>query len=646
MPVGVAVDGTSPVIVTVVAIVLLAPVGVPVDRVAAEYEGRDGPEGVEPPSEPVGARLVVDDDGGTPYRSVQAAVEDAGDGDVVEVRPGTYREGVRIGSDLTLVAPDGATLSGEVLGPSSTGIAIRGDAEPVIEGFEVTGYGRGVAAAGTSGDWTLRNLSVRNCARTAGVNAAGTTGDWTVANVRILGCRTGIAADDTAGEWVVRETTIRDADADGVSATAATGDWSLDGVAINEPRYDGVDASDTEGQWTVRDATLRNVTLDAIDARDAAGSWRVRNATVENYTTGVDARGSIGAWTVADSAFVDGDVGVDAGRSTGPWTLANATVRDSAVEAVDARRSTGDWTLGNATLDGSELYGVTAHRSTGDWRVLDSTIRGTAADGVEATGTSGDWAVHDTTLVATALHGPYADESGAIVYVPGAINATGAEPAGDATRNWWGDPTGPDRDCIGNVDCSDPLARPPGDAGDVAKRTVPARGVVAGGRVDVSLSVDLVATHDAVSVQDAFSGPVEDASVEAVRLDGAPAPTGNVLFTNADAESASVALRDLPANVTVTVNYSVTVASDAEAGANVTFTGPDGPDVAARGLTAEFDTTVVEVTGDPVEWADEDGDGRIETEELNAAIRAWTRGDISTQALQTVIRAWATSGSG
>ena len=84
-------------------------------------------------------------DGDDVYGSIQAAVDAAGDGDRIEVTPGTYDDpSVAVTDDVTLVAPEGATLSGT---DGGVAITITNDAAATVSGFTIEQYdGLGVFA--------------------------------------------------------------------------------------------------------------------------------------------------------------------------------------------------------------------------------------------------------------------------------------------------------------------------------------------------------------------------------------------------------------------------------------------------------------------------------------------------------------------
>ncbi|MCR4325925.1 MAG: right-handed parallel beta-helix repeat-containing protein [Patescibacteria group bacterium] len=102
----------------------------------------------------------------TPYCTIQAAVNDALDGDTVSVGAGTYAENVTLGEDITLegaqsgVDARGRSTSETIIAPSS-GIGITltaGVAGATIDGFSISGGEKGIES--TSGP--LDGLTIQN----------------------------------------------------------------------------------------------------------------------------------------------------------------------------------------------------------------------------------------------------------------------------------------------------------------------------------------------------------------------------------------------------------------------------------------------------------------------------------------------------
>ncbi|WP_405935430.1 right-handed parallel beta-helix repeat-containing protein [Streptomyces sp. NBC_00726] len=133
------------------------------------------------PAAAAGARVV------SPGQSIQAAVDAARPGDTIVVRPGTYRESVRIstpdltlrgsGDDTVIMPGAGRAAAGDDCAGAGNGICVLGTAGGTVDGvtvrsLRVTGFAR----SGLWASWTDR-LSVRSV--TADAN-----GVWGIAQQR------------------------------------------------------------------------------------------------------------------------------------------------------------------------------------------------------------------------------------------------------------------------------------------------------------------------------------------------------------------------------------------------------------------------------------------------------------------------------
>lgn len=274
-------------------------------------------------------RLVVDADGGG-YDALGPAVAAAEPGDTVLVRPGTYHPHVVLNRSVTVVAPDGAILAGTGAREEAAFTVPRGsDAAPTVAGFAVVGYGGGaVLAERTTGDWTLRDLTVRNVSYVVVANHA--TGDWTVRNVTATDG--GVLAPSSTGDWTVRNLTLRDTGGRAVYAAYAEGDWTVRGSRLR--RVDrAIDAHGADGEWTVAATTVRNATV-GVDAAGTGGDWTVRRTRFVDVVapdgefgrgTTVLATDATGEWTVTGSSFVDTDPDEPVVDATGATPGASAT---------------------------------------------------------------------------------------------------------------------------------------------------------------------------------------------------------------------------------------------------------------------------------------------------------------------------------
>jgi parallel beta-helix repeat protein len=358
--------------------------------------------------------IVVDADGGTGVdaTTITGGISEAEDGDTVEVRSGTYEEAVSVSKNVTLVAPNGATLDGSSLSGENDGVRVFGNADVTVEGFTITGYSLGVSIGGSGESATLVDLTLRD--NVYGVHARGATTDWEI-----------------------RDTTIADSDESGVTAADTTGDWRIVGSTVENNGEYGIRAIDATGDWGVVGTTVRNN----------------GDPTDEIPQAGIIAGGSTGDWAIVDTTVTGNDAGVDAGDSSGDWTVVSSNISSNtfpsgsgeAGTGVRARNANGDWSVYDTEIS-DQTVGISAVAAEGDWRVRFANVTGNAV-GLLATDTTGAWTVRRSAFVNNSAHG---------------IDATGASPEGDATRNWWGQTSGPtDDQCVGNVDCGDTLEQSP-----------------------------------------------------------------------------------------------------------------------------------------------------------------------------------------
>jgi surface glycoprotein (TIGR04207 family) len=427
--------------------------------------------------------LTVAADGSAEFDTIEQAIAEAESGDTVEVRPGTYTEPVDINKNITLVAPDGATVenSSAPLNASSSyrhGIQVFGPTTPTVKGFTIVDWTTGFSAGASEGAWTLQDTVIRDSR--LGVGGAGTPAPWTVDNVTVVNAtyglsfyqssgdwmvrnstfrRTGgISGDESSGNWVVEQTTIRNSTDDAIDAVNSSGQWTIRDSVVTDTADNGIAADETSGDWTLVNVTVSDVEDDAVDAYESDGNWTVRRTTVTDASDeGINGVSSSGDWEVRDTVVTETDDGVDSYNSTGNWTVRDTRITDVSDEGIDAVSSTGDWEVRDTVVT-SAADGVNGYNSTGDWTVRDTRIRNVSTHGIDAYASGGDWTVTNATIRNVSANGVYAENAtgawevheSVVLNTSRGINATNATVEGNATRNYWGSADGPSGDFSGS----------------------------------------------------------------------------------------------------------------------------------------------------------------------------------------------------
>ncbi len=89
---------------------------------------------------PAGPSIItVDDDGGKDYISIQYAIGNASDGDIIQVYPGTYNENVNLTKQLTLTSVNGASVTYIVAASANDNAIYLNHDNITIDGFTISG---------------------------------------------------------------------------------------------------------------------------------------------------------------------------------------------------------------------------------------------------------------------------------------------------------------------------------------------------------------------------------------------------------------------------------------------------------------------------------------------------------------------------
>ena len=488
------------------------------------------------------------------------------------------------------------TVNGSTFDDTQTGVdAGDADSQWTVNGSTFNDTQTGVDAGGANDDWTVTDSSFQDTnvtsgsgssASTGAVNASSTGGNWTVDSVTVRNLSTeggssayGVDASDSTGNWTVAGSTVSNLSAEtgtasAVVANGSTGDWTVAKSTLQDIQNSPVRADSAGGNWTVNDSTIADVgaggTADrnGISAGESDGDWSVSNVTIDNVTdTGVLAPGTDGNWSITDSEINDtGASGINASSSatssasSSDWTVRKTTIGNTTGPGIDADNTTGAWSMSFTTVNGTGT-GVTANDTEDDWSLTDSRVTNTSGGGIVAIGTTGSWTVNNSVINSTG------NPDGSFASVDG----TKASPQGDATHNYWGNASGPDSgECIGTVDCGQPLSSPPSNVGDYTDTTPP----VAPTLSDRTAYVNEQLTFDA-------SGATDNVGVTSYEwdFDDSSTATGQVVthaYSASTSYTVTLTVSDEAGNTnqsTATVNVqSDKTAPTADAGSNQTVT--------------------------------------------------------------------------
>ncbi|WP_135855385.1 NosD domain-containing protein [Halorussus salinus] len=371
---------------------------------------------------------VVANDGSEPYATMQDAIQAAPNHATVEVRPGTYRESVRIRQPLSFVAPDGAVLNGS--NSNSDGIRLYGHANATVSGFTVEEWNHGIDANHVDDPFVVENVVLRRNGH--GLYAEDNYEPWGIhrseiynnsyAGVRGHSSQVGNATGNYWGQ------------ADGPTKGQCRGDVdcgyflpSPDGsvdIPLVRPRVHVVAEDGSAPYATIQDAVEVAESGDTVEVRPGTYRESVRIRTDINLTA---PRGAV----LNGSTLGGGSDGISLSNRGGA-SVSGFVVRefDAGVRASGVDRAV---SITNSHLVNNS-YGVRVRYANAPWEIHDSLLANNSATGVYAYRSDG----------------------------------------GDATRNYWGQLGGPlDGQCDPAVDCSNPLSKPPAVRGDRISYTSP-----------------------------------------------------------------------------------------------------------------------------------------------------------------------------
>ena len=352
----------------------------------------------------------------SPFLTIQYAIDNASDGDIINVAPGTYNESITIDKSLTLLGAQdgvdpvaGGRTGGESTidagGPDNMGVTITAS-DVTFSGFELTDYFYGVWVAWTGFDaadnYTLSNITISY--------------DYIHDDNGYVGFT---AEPGTLDRLTITHNMIDVGSSSYAEAAIAFSDAS------------GYDSS-------IPPATYDNVEISYNDLQDPSGRGLFVGADPSTYL--------INGMVIKGNYFHNAHTDFNLGNITN-GSLADNLVADGGVIGIEGTSSNPAIISGNTFPDGSwlELFGM-------DWGFPQPSTYVTVEN--NAFGANSTFYPDGTGINLSTIHVNW--NSFATPTVPqDPSTETGYQlcgPAGggnaplDATENWWDSSTGPDSD--------------------------------------------------------------------------------------------------------------------------------------------------------------------------------------------------------
>jgi PGF-pre-PGF domain-containing protein len=381
--------------------------------------------------------IVVAPDGTGDYTSIQNAIDNATTGDRIKVKSGTYEQHTDVNKNITLYAPEGATIANTSAVSTKynkyeaqSGFQIYGDVTPTISGFTLTDWRRAISAGASEGSWTVKNTDISG--GRCGVCAAVTPGDWTVKNTTITNAGT-VSAYKSTGDWEIVDTKFKKTD---IFADKSTGNPIIKGISLRDAPSDGIKIEESTGVITISDSIIANSTYAAIEAENTSADIGISETSISNSDTGIDfEEDSTGDLTVKSTTI--NEIKYDAienEKSSGSITIKDTSV-ETADNGIDAEKSTGQMVITNFTVRDTDGDGIDASNATGNATVQKSTFRNVGDKSIDVIDSEGKWEIHESILTGGR---------------EGGIDAWDAAFSVNASYNYWNESTGPSGDYDGS----------------------------------------------------------------------------------------------------------------------------------------------------------------------------------------------------
>ena len=395
--------------------------------------------------------VACSDATGNPYCTIQAAVDDAGASDVINVYPGTYNESVDLGGhsgDLTLRTVNAAgnpTAGTATVNGGTTGPAFYTDSTHsgniTIDGFAVqTAKGDGAGQ-----DYDCIHLEVNS--------------NVVIRNVTASGGSDGIEVDEASGNVTVEDSEANSNDSDGLRLVDAGGNLTVSRCTANDNYDQNFDIGGIDGNVEIKGCTANGSEDDeGIYVDEVGGNLTITDSTANNNDEeGIDVndvgmveseQSAAGGDDLEDPELDDTDddpttlgASLNPSANGGNVTIKNCTANDNEDDGISVAYVAGDATISNCTAKRNGDDGIEPNEIDGAVEVRACISQDNDEDGIDLWW----WETEpDSILVNGNIICGNSSDGLELVYEYGEVAVAATDV--DATGNWWGCAGGPDAD--------------------------------------------------------------------------------------------------------------------------------------------------------------------------------------------------------
>jgi len=321
-----------------------------------------------------GATIIVPDD----YPTIQQAIYNAADGDIIFVRSGTYNENLVIGKDISLEGENRETTVIDGMGSDCIKV---GYADVIISGFTIENGSYGIYGYGYRPSLNLSNVTVKN-SKYYGIYFYNSR-DLTIRNSIIENNGGGIYWDmPYSGSYdaTIEKTIIRNNTGDGIKINDANNATVRDNLIINNTG-DGIDIDASK-------VVLANTTINSTGGDGAyidASNIVLANTTINS--TGGDGLRHCSNITFSPPLVIEnaGYHGIYGYRSS--LNISNAIIRNSRSSGVYSSYYYGgyDLTIRDSIIEnnGGGIYWDMSYSGRYDATIEETIIRNNTGDGIK-----------------------------------------------------------------------------------------------------------------------------------------------------------------------------------------------------------------------------------------------------------------------